>query len=78
MSYAPSETNCALETNVLNLLSSNPSDLPASPFPTLSPRAVIYAPALMCLSVLWDSFVQLMQTILQTRLNLYLMFSKCS
>lgn len=78
MSYAPSETNCALETNVPTLLSSNHSDQPDSPPSILSPHAVICALAPLCLSVLWDSFVELMQSLLQLGLNLHLMFAKSS
>lgn len=57
MSYTPSETNCALDTNVPTLLSSNHSDLPDFSPPTLSPHVVIYALAPLCLSLLWDRFV---------------------
>lgn len=78
VSYAPSETNCALETNVPTLSSSNHSDLPDSHPPTLSPHVVIYALTPLCLSLLWDRLVQLMWSLLQQGLNLHLMFAKSS
>lgn len=71
------QTNTAFETTVLPPLSSNYSDLPLPPT-TLIPHAVIYALAPLCLSALWDRFVQLMQSLLELGLNLHPMSANSS
>lgn len=73
-SYAASETNCALETDMMTLLPFDHCDLLSLP---QSPR-LIYALAPLHLSVLWDRFVQLIHSLLQLGLNLHLMFAKSS
>lgn len=72
------QTNTVFETTVLPPLSSCYSDLPDLPPTTLIPHAVIYALAPLCLSVLWDRFVQLMQCLLEPGLNLYPMCANSS
>lgn len=77
VSFTP-QTNSAFGTTVPTPLSSNYSDLPDLPPPTLIPYAVVYVLAPLCLSVLWDRFVQLMQSSLQLGSNLHPMFANSS
>lgn len=72
------QTNSAFETTVLTPLSSNYSDLPDLPPPTLIPHAVIYILAPLFLSIPWDRFVQLMQSLLQLGLNVHPVFADSS
>lgn len=72
------QTNTAFETTVSPPLSSKYSDFPDLPSTTLIPNAVIYALASLCLSVLWDRCVQLMQILLELGLNLHPMCANSS